>query len=487
MLAQLWDRIRVDYLLRSTATSPNPSLHAATQGTQAAPVVHSSTTPQDTQIYVVTDPSGQPQALLVGPSGQYTTTHLPVDVQSALLAAQQSGPLPTDQLARNFNQLLQEVYVSTVSNGRQRHRIHHHHTTNGNAQGTASAGPNQQGNGNEQENDNNENNLAPAGNIAQPDLGVRAAVHGGWHVGPPPVIAPIQGPAPVQRVQAREPDEMRDLLAPIVRNLWLIIRIAGLLYFVVGGGRISWRPLLIVVGVVLIYGAQAGLFGDRLEMLRRYLDRIVGVEPRDQAEQNARDGQRDAGNHGQAPDRNGQERVPQAELAAGQTEALANPDGSQNQQTGPTPQPEDFARRLVQQRAQQDNTWLSRQLRSAERTVALFVASLWPGIGEQAVRLQAERDEREERARREAEEAAEEERRKKDEEKAQLVGQDVAGEHTSEALLSGSLDSSNGESSSMAAARASGIDSSNEGSELSRVNKGKQRATEDEIETRNGS
>jgi hypothetical protein len=243
--------------------------------------------------------------------------------------------------------------------------------------------------GNEHENQNHNNNVAFANDIAQPQPGNPAAGPEGWHGGPP-AVAPLQGPAPAQRAQAREPDEMRDLLAPIVRNLWLIIRIAGLLYFVVGGGRISWRPLLIVVGVVLIYGAQAGLFGDRLEMLRRYLDRIVGVEPRDQVERDARGGQRDGGTHGQAQDRDGQQRVPQAELAAEPIQGREIPEVGQNQQNGATPQPEDFARRLVQQRAQQDNTWLSRQLRSAERTIALFVASLWPGIGEQAVRLQAE-------------------------------------------------------------------------------------------------
>jgi hypothetical protein len=263
---------------------------------------------------------------------------------------------------------------------------------------------------------------------------------------------------------------MRDLLAPIVRNLWLIIRVAGLFYFILGGGRISWRPLLLCAVCVLVYGAQAGLFGNRLDVLRRYLDRVVGAEPRVRADQNGRPGRQIAGLEQQDRDGNDQRQ-------------MERPDGSNEPAMGANVlgdmQPEDIARRLVQERARQDSTWISRQLQNVERTAALFVASLWPGIGEQAVRLQAEREEREAQARRQAEELAEQKQREKEQQQKEREGSTA---DIKDGLDSEALAASTAESSSMAAARTSGSDTVREDSDVSRVNDGKRKAADEEAE-----
>jgi hypothetical protein len=63
-------------------------------------------------------------------------------------------------------------------------------------------------------------------------------------------------------------------------------------------------------------------------------------------------------------------------------------------------------------------TWLERRTREVERAVALFVASLWPGVGEAAVRMRVEQERRER-------ELVEEERRVA-EERRELEEQDAA-------------------------------------------------------------
>lgn len=96
-------------------------------------------------------------------------------------------------------------------------------------------------------------------------------------------------------------------------------------------------------------------------------------------------------------------------------EQAANPaDGGPRQAGMPTP--EEVARRLVAERRER----LIRWVRPVERAVALFVGSLWPGVGEAAVREreEAERVARESEERRRAEaEAAEKEREEKEREK----------------------------------------------------------------------
>jgi hypothetical protein len=71
------------------------------------------------------------------------------------------------------------------------------------------------------------------------------------------------------------------------------------------------------------------------------------------------------------------------------------------------PTPEQVAQRLMQQRRQEDTSWLMTQLRRAEHASLLFLASLVPGVGERHIAAR----EAEDAALRRREEAIEEEAR----------------------------------------------------------------------------
>jgi hypothetical protein len=108
-------------------------------------------------------------------------------------------------------------------------------------------------------------------------------------------------------------------------------------------------------------------------------------------------------------------------------------------------------------------------MQAVERTIALFVASFWPGVGERAVRLQVERDQR-----REAEEA---ERRRVEAARIEAEREAAAEqEQRGEGELNGGGDGSNEQSTTetgmMEEARASGVDvGGGASSGLERVNR----------------
>jgi len=111
--------------------------------------------------------------------------------------------------------------------------------------------------------------------------------------------------------------------------------------------------------------------------------------------------------------------LPGGDAAAGGQAADGAAPGLQGQEVaraeGPTP--EQVAQRLMQQRRQEDTSWLMTQLRRAEHASLLFLASLVPGVGERhiaareaedaALRRREEAIEEEARAAREAEAEAE--------------------------------------------------------------------------------
>lgn len=309
------------------------------------------------QLYLLQDPAGQAVGLIAGPGGGNYYTQLPPDVLNMLVANQ----LPVDRVDQDFRQFLRNVYLTTIAA-----QVGHRTPNSSTSSGTLGA-----------------ENQPPAAGDGAPGNALAQAIGI-----PPDGLVPNAAGAPAALGARRQPDEMRDALAPIIRNLWLIIRAAGLLYFVAGGGRVLWRPFLLALAVLFIYGIQAGLLGDRFDHIRRWLDRIIGIEGRP---------------------RNGRARRPFQAGAAGADRP--GPTGSaQDGNAAGNPSPavntaEDFARRLVNERAQRNQTWLAQMLRTAERTVGLFIASLWPGVGEQAVRLQEQRQ-AEERERRRAEEEA---------------------------------------------------------------------------------
>ena len=155
----------------------------------------------------------------------------------------------------------------------------------------------------------------------------------------------------------------------IGHHLWTLFKIACFVYFFSGGG--GWYKSL-MLGLVAggVYLAQLGLFEEHFAVIREFFEGILPA--------------------GAFPER----------LAAPRN---ANP----QPQPGRTPTPEEAARRLLQQHEHERRSWIRESIRTVERGVSLFVASLWPGIGERMVHAQEERERLErvaETERREAEE-----------------------------------------------------------------------------------
>ncbi|KAK5703831.1 hypothetical protein LTR97_002844 [Elasticomyces elasticus] len=174
----------------------------------------------------------------------------------------------------------------------------------------------------------------------------------------------------------------------IMNNVWLLFRVLIFVYFVMGS-NLGWRrPAALAVIGIGFWMVRAGLFGEG-GVARRWWEGVVRVGPAPQG-QGGVNGDANAGPGGQAA----------------------------------MPTPEQVAQRLIDE---QRNGGLERWrefVRPVERAVALFVASLWPGIGEAHVRdqereVQRVRDEAEVEGRRREEEArkAEEEVKKAEEEK----------------------------------------------------------------------
>jgi hypothetical protein len=202
--------------------------------------------------------------------------------------------------------------------------------------------------------------------------------------------------APPRNPAARR-EEMRDILAPFVRVLWAVLRILFVLYFFHDPSRSIWRVMALVGLGVAIYAIQTGmlvgLLGDRLEWARRYLDEVLGggvlaaPAPRGQRQNQNRN-------------RNGHER---AQVNGQAQQPGLRPDHAVAPNTE-MPDPRAVAERLVANRQAGNQNWVLQRLHAVERVLVLFLASLWPGIGEQAVRVQNEREEAERRRIREEEE-----------------------------------------------------------------------------------
>lgn len=186
---------------------------------------------------------------------------------------------------------------------------------------------------------------------------------------------------------AREPgrnDEVRDLmriLLPLGGHLWLLIRLFGFVYFLTAGA--GWRrAIMLCICAAIVFIAQTGalrpLQQAAWDPLRRHIEGLVHLGVNDRA-----------------------------------VEPNVNREGAEGQARPDAPlDPRDVADRLIRERQAQNGSVVQRNLQRAERAVALFIASLVPGVGERHVAAteaaeaarQAQEREREERARREAEE-----------------------------------------------------------------------------------
>jgi hypothetical protein len=148
---------------------------------------------------------------------------------------------------------------------------------------------------------------------------------------------------------ANRPAE-NDRMVNIGGHLWLILKLACFVYFFAGGGGL-YRPIMLGIIAAIVYLAQVGVFEDQFNLVRRHFEALLPV--------------------GALADRAAQPR-------------------EQQQRIGNLT-PEQAAQRLLQQRRNQRFGWARESMRTVERAFALFVASLWPGIGERMVHAQEER------------------------------------------------------------------------------------------------
>ncbi|TKA75600.1 hypothetical protein B0A55_06348 [Friedmanniomyces simplex] len=206
----------------------------------------------------------------------------------------------------------------------------------------------------------------------------------------------------------------------LFHHFWLLFRVLIFAYFLLGS-NLGWRrPVALAVIGIGFWMVRAGLFGEG-GVARRWWEGVVRVGP--------------------------------APAAGGQQAQEGQGVGGEARPAGAMPTPEQVAQRLIDERRNGRQQQWREFVRPVERAVALFVASLWPGIGEAHVReqeaeVQRRRDEEEVAARRREEEArrVEEEKEKGGEHK---VGE---GEKGSAAVSAGSGEGSTGASASESSA-----------------------------------
>jgi hypothetical protein len=381
-------------------------------------------TTRSPELHLLTDPSGTPHALVVGPAGRFTTAMLPPEIMYALLAAQ----LPHDQIASEFSRIMREALFPTASLGYF---------------GPAARPPQLSGAASQQALATQEQSLTGLEARQQRRL-ARAAQAAAGQAPQNIVQRAAQLNAAQPQAQPGGPaapaanGEVRDLLGPIMRNLWIAVRIAMFAYFFLASGRGYGRLLILCGAALIVYALNLGFMGEQMnglwEGFRAHFEALIGLPV-------------------------------QPPPAAG--EAQANGQGVAAQ----APNPTDTARRLVEQQRAQNRNWLRERLRQIERTIALFIASLWPGVGEGLVQAQ-ERAENERRIAEETRIREEEEARQKKEEEEEEAGNAEREKESEAGPSTVPVDSLAGTASTSA--------DFGKGDVVSRVNKGKERASEKE-------
>ena len=188
-----------------------------------------------------------------------------------------------------------------------------------------------------------------------------------------------------QQQQANQARELLRILIPLGGHLWLFIRLFGFVYFFTAGGSYR-RAILLGLCAFLVFIAQTGIFRPVLqhvwEPLRRHAVGLLPIGTNDQLERILRN------------DQVGYRIPPEQE-----------------------PTVENAQRRILEleQRIRATETPFRSMLRRVERAIALFIASLVPGVGERhmAARGAAETLARHERGLREAAEEHDREERER--------------------------------------------------------------------------
>ncbi|TAQ85688.1 hypothetical protein B7494_g5989 [Chlorociboria aeruginascens] len=141
-------------------------------------------------------------------------------------------------------------------------------------------------------------------------------------------------------------------------TVWLVVRLLGFVWFFTAGNP-SWSRWFMVSGLaVIVFFVHTGLFNGIGEQIwgpiRRHLEALIPL----------------AG--------------PEAALVPA-ANAVAIPQARNGEGEGGEPTPAQAAARLIEERRRVNGGWLMAQIRRAEHSLLLFLASLVPGVGERHI------------------------------------------------------------------------------------------------------
>jgi hypothetical protein len=154
--------------------------------------------------------------------------------------------------------------------------------------------------------------------------------------------------------------------AQIGPMLWLLVRLAGFVWFFTAGNS-SWTRFFMVTGLaVVVFVINTGIFNGIAEQLwgpiRRHVEALIPLAGPEAA------------------------LVPAANAAIPQRgeAAPAGDQGARRRRHGEL-DPAEVAAHLLEQHRQRNGGWLMAQIRRAEHAALLFLASLVPGVGERHI------------------------------------------------------------------------------------------------------
>lgn len=188
------------------------------------------------------------------------------------------------------------------------------------------------------------------------------------------VRAPLVQPQDGQRQQ-----EQRNLLNFARDRAWLFVRLYFLTMIFSGYG--TWlRIVLLVLTVLWCVLPETTFFQDVGRRIQRHLEDLLPLAPQPR---------RGNQNQGEQPRQNG---------GAPEIGNNAAQQGSSGNARPRTPTPEEVAERIRREHQAGQASWLGDAFTRIERAVALFLASLIPGIGERHIQARNEIAEAEQRA-----------------------------------------------------------------------------------------
>lgn len=231
-------------------------------------------------------------------------------------------------------------------------------------------------------------------------------------------------PRPQDRNQADN-----EFWALVVQRGWLFLRLYMFIFVLSESGSWQRYGLLLLAAVVCLLPRENPL-NNIFVVARRHIDNLIGPphpQPRDRERDRATRQRQQQGGVGGVQGANTQQN---------QTAGNAPAAGTRTHVRGAvTTTPEQTARRLLRQHEQQNPNVLRDAFYRVEQAVALFLASLIPGVGERhvAAREEARREEERDRAEERAREEEEKKRLEEQQKEKEKEGQSAAGGESSKA------------------------------------------------------